>query len=229
MNADIDLKQIEKKAWTTYFQDGLWDIFLGLFMMGGGLLILMDIIWPQSGSVSVWGLLYLGSNLIFGLGVLCVIACKRWITTPRIGRAKFSSARLRKQKFIVLVIAVLFFLYSPAFLIIMSGFLNSTIIFEVSLGMYVLQIIAIFAMGYFLDVWRFYLYGLLLAIAQLPFAVNIYTNSFSDAARAANSTLLMILGAPALIIGLVLLRRFIRKYPKIIDRQALDRGVNDNV
>jgi len=215
MNADIDLKQIEKKAWTTYFQDGLWDIFIGLFIMGGGLLLLMNILCPPSGGVSVSGLLYLGSNLIFGLGVLCVIACKRCITTPRIGRAKFSSARLRKQKFIVLVIAVLFFLYSPAFLIMISVFINSTVIFEVSLGMYVLQIIAIFAMGYFLDVWRFYLYGFLLAVAQLPFAGNIYTNSFSDTARAANSALLIVLGSPALIIGLVLLIRFIRKYPKI--------------
>jgi len=30
MEHDIDMKELEKKAWKSTFQDGLWDIMLGL-------------------------------------------------------------------------------------------------------------------------------------------------------------------------------------------------------
>ena len=37
MTQNINLKALEKKAWRSVFQDGLWDIFLGLLLMAFGL------------------------------------------------------------------------------------------------------------------------------------------------------------------------------------------------
>ena len=30
---NIDLKEIERKAWTSFYQDGLWELALGLAML----------------------------------------------------------------------------------------------------------------------------------------------------------------------------------------------------
>ena len=42
MVADVNLKEIQRKVYMTFFQDGLWDIFLGLFILGWGLSILTE-------------------------------------------------------------------------------------------------------------------------------------------------------------------------------------------
>ena len=36
MSEMIDLHHVERRAWRLYFQDGLWDIFLGLLFLGWG-------------------------------------------------------------------------------------------------------------------------------------------------------------------------------------------------
>ena len=37
MTEKVDLRELEKKAWKSTFQDGLWDIYIGLLFMGMGL------------------------------------------------------------------------------------------------------------------------------------------------------------------------------------------------
>lgn len=37
MTEKVDLRELEKKAWKSTFQDGLWDIYFGLLFMGMGL------------------------------------------------------------------------------------------------------------------------------------------------------------------------------------------------
>lgn len=37
MVAKIELKEIEKKAYKSVFQDGLWDIYFGILVLGWGL------------------------------------------------------------------------------------------------------------------------------------------------------------------------------------------------
>jgi hypothetical protein len=45
MSEKTNLKEIEKKAWASYFEDGLWDIFMDLLMLGMGLRTLTDNVW----------------------------------------------------------------------------------------------------------------------------------------------------------------------------------------
>ena len=45
MRPDIEPKQLKHKVHITYFQDGLWDIVLGLFLLGWGLAVGFDMGW----------------------------------------------------------------------------------------------------------------------------------------------------------------------------------------
>ena len=42
MVPDEDLKGVRRKVYMSFFQDGVWDIFLGLFMLGWGLSMLTE-------------------------------------------------------------------------------------------------------------------------------------------------------------------------------------------
>ena len=43
----IDLKGIEKNAVLTYFQDGLWDLVLGILLFAWGFGLLTDTVRPK--------------------------------------------------------------------------------------------------------------------------------------------------------------------------------------
>ena len=36
MSRKVDLREIERKTYLAYFQDGLWDILIGLFLLNFG-------------------------------------------------------------------------------------------------------------------------------------------------------------------------------------------------
>ena len=91
MNADIDLKKIEKKSWTVYFQDGLWDIYMGMLMLVIGINIFIDNEW------FTWLMI---------APILLIILGKRFITTPRLGRVRFGSERQKKRIAVFIVIAL---------------------------------------------------------------------------------------------------------------------------
>jgi hypothetical protein len=71
METDTDLKRFEKRAYLSFFRDGLWDICLGLFFIGWG----AGLLWDAAAYGSIWFLvLYF---LVFGIK-------RRWIV-PRTG------------------------------------------------------------------------------------------------------------------------------------------------
>ena len=42
MPVDTDLKRIQRKVYLSYFKDGLWDILLGVFFAGWGIMVTSD-------------------------------------------------------------------------------------------------------------------------------------------------------------------------------------------
>jgi MFS family permease len=95
MIADVNLKEIQRKVYMSFFEDGVWDIFLGLFILGWGLSILTEAAYlPAISFVGIY-------SSIWGI--------KKWLTYPRIGYVKFSSTSRRRitTRFLVLGIAVL--------------------------------------------------------------------------------------------------------------------------
>lgn len=91
MSQNLDLKAIERKAFRSVHQDGLWDIYLG------GLLLVLSLTFaiPESGKgeLTYIGLALLGVLIMFSIFQLG----KKYITVPRMGQVKFSPERQKRK------------------------------------------------------------------------------------------------------------------------------------
>jgi hypothetical protein len=119
VNEHIDLKGLEKKAWRSAFQDGIWDIYFGWLFLGLAIAPFGD----------TFGLpAELGSMIIVlcwnSMAVLFLILGKKFITIPRMGFVKFGAKRKKMKK---RLLAFLIFNVILAFLLLfinISGFFN---------------------------------------------------------------------------------------------------------
>ena len=80
----LDLQELERRAWLSDFQDGLFDIFLGLMRLAGALDTGLSYAGVRAG-VRIPAYLP-----IVGLACLSVIAGKYFITLPRMGRVAYA-------------------------------------------------------------------------------------------------------------------------------------------
>jgi hypothetical protein len=194
MAEDISLKEIQRKVYMSFFQDGLWDILLGLFMLGWGLAILTD-------------LAFLPGVTFIGL-YFAVWGVKKRLTYPRIGYARFSATSRRRitAKFAIGGVAVLLVGVMVAVLwgigarpqwladyfpLIFNGMLAAIVCF----------------IAYWARVNRFYLYAALVflgAVLHLWLGVR-WEFGFIGA------------GGIIVLIGLVILITFLRKYPRMVE------------
>ena len=101
MNAAANLNGIERRAWLRIFEDGLWDLAIGLTLIGFGLPVLFDL--PQLAG-GTW-------IVVFSL----FRAAKRWITEPRIGRVAFTARRTAQQGRVRILLGVLVLIGVAAF------------------------------------------------------------------------------------------------------------------
>ena len=190
----INLKEIQRKVYLSFFQDGLWDIFLGLFILGWGLAILTDATYLP-------GVSFIG--LYFGIWGI-----KKWLTYPRIGYARFSATSRRRitARFLILGVVVLLVGVMMAVLwgigtrpqgladyfpLIFNGILAA-----------IVCLVACWA-----RVNRFYLYGVLIflgAVFHLWLGIR-WEFGFIGA------------GGIIVLIGLGILIIFLRKYPKMVE------------
>jgi hypothetical protein len=191
MSTDADLKRLVRRSYLIFFQDGLWDIFLGLFILGWGLSILTD-------------LAYLAGSLFICLYFI-VWSLKKWLTYPRVGYAKLGVRleRFRQMVMIILGIAAvagiclaIVFLADdrPAWLtdyfpLVFSGILA----------------LVVSVLGGWLGVYRF------LTHAGIIFLAGVI-QQFTDVAW---SYAYIGAGAVIVVIGAGYLGRFLRKYPRI--------------
>ena len=189
MTTPIDLKKIERKAWTSYLHDGLWDIFLGLLMLTGGIRALTDNAW---------------FTLVILASVLVIVVGKRLITTPRLGHVKFSPARKVKQHRLIAVIGISVIAMG---VLLWLATLGVGLPKTASAPIVVILVALVFGLiAYYMDFRRLYAYGLLFAIAMALW------ETLGDPTGPIASS---VSGGIALLIGLVMLIRFIRKYPKM--------------
>lgn len=158
MAEKVDLKEMEKRAWKSNFQDGLWDIYFGLLIMGigfnwlGGFLGLPETMGVMVTLIS-WDI---GAMVIFILG-------KKFITTPRMGFVKFGQIRKKRNKFLALFLGVMVAFTLITFIFTLLG------IFQLQLpGFLVMLLIGVLFItlpfsfiAYFIQFNRLYFYGLL--------------------------------------------------------------------
>jgi hypothetical protein len=159
MSQRISLKEAERKAFRTTYNDGLWDIFLGcfslMFVIGPYLSPSLGDFWSSAVFLPFWGLVFLGIWLI-----------RKHVVAPRVGVVKFGPARRTKlAKFTVVmlvvnIIAFLLGLVAAVGLVEVPGQVY-TIIFGMVL------MIGFSIAAYFLDFSRLYVYGLLIGLSPL--------------------------------------------------------------
>jgi hypothetical protein len=206
MSTKINLKELELKAWKSVFQDGLWDIYLGLLLLAMAVwALLSDVGFSES----------LGMAIFIGLEVLAMLvlwAGKKIITVPRMGRVKFGPKRKAKLTWVrgVLLLSVLVgagvFVAGLAMRGNLFEQLNAAFFFPAA---WMVNAMVVFSLGaYFLDFSRLYLIGVMYA---LPVPLDILFRKFVDIDLS-----FIAFGVPAmviLIVGSVMLVRFLRDYP----------------
>jgi hypothetical protein len=206
MSETISLKELERKAYRSFFKDGIWDIYLGL------LLLAMGIGQP---------LLALGASLVWAavvplalvaLAMFILLGGKRWLTVPRLGTVRFGHARKVGRKRAVVVFSASVLVGLALFALSWTGITRVAVLEVIPLPalVFAANCIVVFGLaGYFLDFSRLYAYAVLYA-AAFPLAVLLHgPGQLPYGWMFAYS----IASAPMLVIGLVLLVRFLREYP----------------
>ncbi len=99
MSEQLNLKELERRAYRSTFQDGLWDLYLAGLMACLGIL---GVIGLRDTETWVW---LIGYTVLVG-GVLGLFMLgKRYITVPRLGIAKFGPARKRRKLLLVAIMS----------------------------------------------------------------------------------------------------------------------------
>jgi MFS family permease len=170
MAQQISLREAERRAFRTTYNDGLWDIYLGcfflMFVIGPYLSPSLGDLWSSAVFLPFWVLAYLAIWLI-----------RKHVVTPRVGVAKFGQARkakLMKLSLVMLVFNVIAFILG----LVAATSLNVVPgqIFSVFIGLLLLTGFSIAA--YFLDFNRLYLYGLLVGFSPLV-GEWLWTNGYA--------------------------------------------------
>jgi hypothetical protein len=199
MTEEINLKAIERKAWGSYFEDGLLDIFLGAMLLIGGIRSVTDSVW--------YTLLILPLILVLPLG-------KRLITTPRLGHVKFGSARNLKQAKVIAVLTISVLATFALLMLPKSGFaLPAKMLISPIMAGWIAVVFGIIA--YYLDFRRLFAYGLLFAMSEvLSGLFGVYIGAMTQTVS----------GIAVLLIGLFVLARFLRKYPQPVEGTSDVKG-----
>jgi hypothetical protein len=160
MMAFVDLRQAERRAFRTAYDDGLWDVMLAgiVAMLAIGPLLSTELglgdFWSSAAFIPVW----LGGYLVIRL-------VRRRLLIPRVGEIRVAEdrrRRLRTASLILLAVNLVAFGGGLAFWILgpAAGWAVPIV-----LGLTVLLICSV--MGYSFDMPRLYLYGFMLAVAPL--------------------------------------------------------------
>lgn len=210
MSKITDFNQIQRRTnQLMNFEDGFWDLLLGsIFMMLAIYPVTREILGP------VWNLvLFL---IVLTLLVAAELLLRRYVSGPRIGYAQpRRSPKLR----LVLVLTILMVLITFGLVLVTllspESVPSASASDQASPGRsYLVELIVLLvlgglfsALGYIYGVTRLYFYGWMIGLANLA---SVYMT------HNAGWTVLIPLAMAAgviLLIGFVLLVRFLRKYP----------------
>ena len=209
MSESMDLKALEKKAYRSTFQDGLWDLYLA------GIMACLGILGILPGMRDDTGIWLVGYTVLIGSVLGLFILGKKFITVPRLGNVKFGGKRKRRKMILAgilsltvllngwLVLITMGALEAPAWLRDFSHEMTSRGIMDVLVPLFagLFVTVALSLIAYFIEFYR----GMYIA---LLFGLGVFFDLFF------NLPVVMIVGAVlAAIPGLILLIRFIKRYP----------------
>jgi hypothetical protein len=218
MSATLDLKQIERKAFRSTYQDGLWDMYLGAVVMAMAIFMFR----PSAGYTPV--------NIIFMILFLSVAyvlfwAGKKYITLPRLGQVRFGEIRQQKARNLVISLVVIVLVQAGIVGLTALGWLYPALGEKVSslfagqslerLSVAILGSIFVtpgmILIAYFNDFPRGYYIAALMALAVF---LMILLN---------HPVYPLVIGGLIALPGLVLFIRFLQKYPLPREAKTNDR------
>jgi hypothetical protein len=194
MSYELDMKEIERKAYRSYSEDGLVDIAIGAVILLWGVFLVTE----PSGFIGLLGVL---AFAIWYLG-------KRFITIPRIGMIHPSQKMEKKTRNLTITLLVLG--------VIALGSVSIGVIFvgkppiDYSLSILGLVIAGgVCVLAYLLNASRIYAYAFLIFAAFAGGEILSQTITAIDAFALS----VIIAGVLILLSGLIVMVRFVRKYP----------------
>lgn len=211
MSTHLNLKKIERNAFRSTYQDGLFDISISSVV--GSMALLMFILVRDD---SPWLYLVLAFLGILA-GQLVFWAGKWFVTLPRMGQVKFGEARRKRNKYLALILVVVV-LIQVGIVLLTSGAwvipgwgdklqelfpdLNTSILPVAALGALFVGP-SMLAIAYFIDFPRGYYIALVMTLGT--FLMIWFWQP------------LIQVGAALLIFipGLILFVRFLRQYPHV--------------
>jgi hypothetical protein len=200
----MDLKTLERKAYTAYHQDGIVDIFLGFVIVTFALMLLSPILQmtiPLIGGISV-------------VWILSFTGAKRSITVPRIGYVEFKAHRRYRVMFLAVFLLILNIIL---FAIFASDLLTNELINLINqYGLFIVAVVigCIFVLfGWVVQISRLYGYG----------GVTFIAFTMAQVFPMHLTLPVLVLGLTITITGFMLLHRFLQKYPKSNLEEATSR------
>lgn len=220
MATHLNLKEIERKAFRSTFQDGLMDIFYGLMVM-----CMSFFLYHPAPGYSPMNILLM--VLTFSVAYGLFAAGKKYITLPRMGQVRFGVMRKKKNRTLAMILGAFVLIQivlvaftalgwpspegSPRLSDILRDLANilPARLVVASIGSLIVGISLILS-AYFSDFTRGYYIAILMALAVF---LMIYLNQPAYS---------LLIGGIILLPGLVLLVRFITKYP--LQREDASHG-----
>jgi hypothetical protein len=204
---NISLKELEKKAYKSIFEDGLWDIFFGMIFLGFSLTFIelnseFEIVLKYFLIIAPWNL---GAILILMLG-------KRYITIPRLGYVEFGPKRQKAKHKLGYFIIINIMVFALLLALPLSGILGDLSLRN-SLTALLIGFLIIWlplsVVAFILSFSRLYIYAIMGGISF--YLTEILYPLVGEPFDAIIS--FGIIGGIMIIIGIALLVRFLQKYP----------------
>jgi hypothetical protein len=199
----------------SFFEDGLLDVLMGLALLAVGIpAMLPNFFVSELRQDAASAALMVLALFVYWLG-------KRFITMPRIGRARFGprrKAKLRKTA-VIYGISALAGIVFLVFLMRTTGPSQGTpwsapVVVALGIGAWMLLILGL--ASYFMDFTR----GHVIA--------GLYALAFSATVLLHNPIMFIMAGAVAVLMGLVVFVRFLRKYRIPSAGLPLEGALDDN-
>jgi hypothetical protein len=185
-----NIRDFERRAWRSVFQDGLWDIALGIVFLGVGLAVTLHL--PRRWDYSLNALSVVLSIAVFSVG-------KRRITIPRLGWVKFGPRGRQRRRNVVIVLAT-GVLLTALMRLTPSAFSPTPLLTALTVATLVWTVLSLMA-----AFWEFpRLYVIAVIISASFFAVELLGHGWP----------LLVGPAIVLAVGIGYLTRFLRLHPK---------------
>jgi hypothetical protein len=214
MSQKISLKDAERKAFTAIFQDGLWDILIGCFLLqfsiGPFLSPMLGDFWSSVVFLPFYALAY-----------LVIWWVKKHVVAPRVGVVKFGQWRVtRMVRFNVIVFLALTF---ALVLGVLSFVQFDSIPGWVHAARFsLIFLIAFCVAAYFLDFTRLYIYGVLIALSPL---IGEMLYVYLNASHHGFPITFGITAGLIILTGVVLFVRFLKDHPLLTDRSPTEEMI----